>query len=188
MSQVTDWITAISAAIGGSGTAGALLIAARAYARQVADARSEQANRVSAWFASDQADASGRTVVAISNTSGRAVYDCKVEVVDHEPGDTAMVRCGPGPLDLRLASVKYAILPPDKISAFAARGDSLLVSGPTAGVRLVFRDQAGTYWRRDEQGNLKEITKAQADAFPPTHRPSGSFDSDAPDGEADTSH
>ena len=165
---VTDWMEAVGTCVGAVGTGGALFVAAVAYARQARDRRREQANRVSAWFTADTGVPGGRTVVNVRNTSGRAIYDCKIEVVDPSlPGTAIVMRGASAPSE---AIMGFSVVPPDlDVLAFRGVDESLLLDpgGTPAGIRLVFRDQAERYWRRDEHGRLAEISMAEAAAAPP---------------------
>lgn len=150
---VPEWIGAIGSGIGGAGTAGALIYAARTYARQVDDARGDQANRVSAYQVRVSQD---RYAIAVSNTSGRSVYDCKVQAIDPMLEGIGMVNANG---TLQWAAGGFVVLPPNETAlVFNKPGDRLVVAGDQLLVVLAFRDQAGRCWRRDEHGHLTQIS------------------------------
>ena len=152
---VPESIGAIGSAIGGAGTAGALIYAARTYARQVEDARRDQANRISAYQVRVSED---RYAMAVSNTSGRSVYDCKVQAIDPLLDDIGMVNANGS---LQWAAGGFVVLPPNETAlVFNKPGDKLVGAGDQLLVVLAFRDQAGQCWRRDEHGHLTQISVA----------------------------
>ncbi|MDT5018941.1 MAG: hypothetical protein QOD39_5101 [Mycobacterium sp.] len=148
-----EWIGAISSAVGAAGTAGALIYAARTYGRQIEDARRDQANRISAYQVRVSED---RYAIAVSNTSGRSVYDCKVQAIDPLLDDIGMVNANG---TLQWAAGGFVVLPPNETAlVFNKPGDKLVAAGDHLLVVLAFRDQAGRCWRRDEHGHLTQIS------------------------------
>jgi hypothetical protein len=154
MSNVSDWLGAVGAAIGGVGTAGALGYAAVTYARQVTDARRHQADRISAWV-----DGSPR-LGWLLNSSESAVFEAKVIPVD--PSDTQFKTADGLPL-----CYAARVLPPGKPRELFGLHSLNHLPSTTAGVYLTFRDASGRYWIRNPRGHLDETDDAGHRSWPP---------------------
>lgn len=148
----TYWLSSI----GGVAAALAFGFGVFTYWRQGEARKQDQANRVSAWLVATHPPAV-QSGVRILNSSGRAVYDCKVLVTEAD-GDPVMLFRGSA-IDY-FASATLPVVPPgEQMRVFDGE---LAVTPDHAGVEIVFRDQANQHWRRTTRGDLHRLTPDEA--------------------------
>jgi hypothetical protein len=144
VNQAAGWqatVQAVATAIGGLGTAGALLFVAQTYRREQNDVRRRHASKISVWMEESVRGRSygGFPYGLLSNTSDEPAYDCAVSFYAGE----------------RLLEVSDIVdtLPPKERLHIATRTvewtpDLILYPAVT------FTDRNGRRWVRDRNGVL----------------------------------
>jgi hypothetical protein len=126
----------------------------------VAAARRDQAQRISAWFAGDDANGSK---LSILNASYEPVYQAVVTLVfiqgaGPQRGEDYSAR---GMSDHRRAML--SVIPPGRWTASVEGGWHGMFARP--GAEIAFTDRAGIHWVRRGNGNVEELPMNAIDHF-----------------------
>ncbi len=171
MSDLTDWITALSTVGATIGTVGAVVTSlwlARKGDRDAGrrDAR-RQADRVSAWIIpyDGKQDRGSQGIVyvglSIRNASDLPVYDLIAEVVGAQGGRRTAVGDNLEN-NITLGAFVGTVPPGEAKTRIATHGRGMNVR---FGIELAFRDAAGRCWLRHGDGTLVPIDKEPVDLF-----------------------
>ena len=164
-SSATDWVGAAGALVAAVGGIGAFAVAAWVLRPQLGEYRAQQKEResrqarlVSAWPMSRQTEADGRVLV-IRNSSDQPIYKCLLWLVTlSSPRDDTEIP----PFELRPSAWTTVLAPHDdfRYELESTRGSSRPRHRPA--VELMFRDDSGLSWWRDQWGKLSRLDKDQA--------------------------
>lgn len=140
MSNVTDWIGAVSGAVAAIGTVGALWVGAVTLRRQVNDQHRAQAAAITVAVQKTKLD-NKILEFSLQNDSVLPIYEVMLIASDHGR-------------DIKNEFV--AAMPPRTLTSF-----QLLDTG-FMGCRAKFYDSSGKRWVRDLAGTLRDITPKRA--------------------------
>jgi hypothetical protein len=142
MAEGLSWLSPVADSVAAVGTVGALLVAAVAYRRQVADRHREQASKVWGYVSRSTGTA------YVGNGSDEPVYDAVIRFVSTSG---LWLADSTGGADLVLAPTTpdrpYTITPASEI--VVERADQRL--------ELTFTDANDVRWVRTASGRLKEV-------------------------------
>ena len=166
-SSATDWVGATGALVAALGGIGAFAVAAwvlrpqlREYRAQQKERETRQARLVSAWPMSRRTEADGRMLV-IRNSSDQPIYRCILWLITPSKprGDTGMP-----PFALRPSAWTTVLAPHDEFryELGSTRGSPRPTHRPA--VELMFQDDNGLSWWRDQWGKLSQLDEDQARA------------------------
>lgn len=133
--KVTDWISALGTATGALVTAGALLLGAITYSRQIRDQHRAQAAAVTVHIAKNGL-IDNKSLVALTNGSNLPVYNVELVSLDPEYGEFDKV-------------VTHVVV--DQYSTWLDDDEPLHMAYAR------FTDAAGVRWRRDSKGSLTDL-------------------------------
>jgi hypothetical protein len=166
-SSASDWVGAIGALIAAVGGVGAFAVAAwvlrpqlREYYAQQKERENRQARLVSAWPMSRQTQAEGRVLV-IRNSSDQPIYRCLLwQITLSKPRGDAEIP----PFTLRPSAWTTVLAPHDdfRYELRSTQGSPRPRHRPA--VELIFQDDNGLSWWRDQWGRLSQLDGGQARA------------------------
>jgi hypothetical protein len=167
--DLLDYAQKLGPMLSAVASTGAAIVALIVAFRGRRKARSEQAQRVTAWFDGEDDDGDEtapenelRASVEIGNASQQVAYDLVLRIVQvpNAPG----IRAIPEFQESQIVDAAY-------IRAVPPGGRSVSVKFPDSGmhkrwgVEFAFQDAAGIYWYRSATGWLTEISKHPVDFF-----------------------